>query len=167
MRKDPDEMGVLQVKTTAPKQYAPSRLKPEIGLLMDDIDTVSVRTQEESSLERRLRLLVRSIYRGARCICLDADHLVVLSSSHESRTSFGCKVQRQVPRPICCGYPLTRSSQTSTKLCVLQSPSSFAATLTQDSGSMLARLRNPLSKRRRVRVVYLPPRSIGCKQQHP
>ena len=30
----------------------------------DDIDTVSVRTQEELSQARRSRLLVRSIYRG-------------------------------------------------------------------------------------------------------
>jgi hypothetical protein len=45
---------------------------------MDDIDTVSVRTQEGSSQERRSRLLVCSIYTGKYRIDLSADHFPVL-----------------------------------------------------------------------------------------
>ena len=48
-----------QVKTTAPKQYAPS-LETARYTFIDicTLDTVSVRTLEELSRERRLRLLV-------------------------------------------------------------------------------------------------------------
>jgi hypothetical protein len=165
MRKDPDEMGVLQVKTTAPKQYAPSRLKPEIRLLMDDIDTVSVRTQEESSLERRLRLLVSSIYRGARCICLDADHRVVLLQAMKVEPPLDAKCRDKF---LVQSVAVTSDKEFTNINEIVRTTKSklIRSHLTRDSGSMLARLRNPLSKRRRSELS-ISHQEHRLQQQHP
>ena len=48
------------------------------AVINNDIDTVSVPTQEESSQERRLRLLVCFIYKGKYCIRPSADPSTVL-----------------------------------------------------------------------------------------
>lgn len=164
MWKDADEMGVLQVKTTAPKQYAPSRLQAEIGLLMGDIDTVSVRTLEESSLERRLRLLVRSIYRGARCIYLGADHLVVLLQAMKVEPPLDAKCRDKF---LVQSVAVTSDKEFTNINEIVRTTNSklICSHLTQDSGSMLARLRNPLSKRRRSELS-ISHQEYRLQQQH-
>jgi hypothetical protein len=71
-------MGIYRSRRLPRKCMRHPMLKSRSVINDDDIGTASVRTQEESSQERRSRLSVCSIYNGEGRIYLFANHFSVL-----------------------------------------------------------------------------------------